>query len=103
MNNTYVTNDNRTINVVTDEQHGEEENFISTNISNKFQAAVSITIDEILGYKSVHTSKQESGLEDIRIPELSRPADEHGEYHPERIEIKCGTSNQVILNLMFSI
>lgn len=102
MNNTYVTNDNRTINVVTDEQHGEEENFISTNISNKFQAAVSITIDEILGYKSVHTSKQESGLEDIRIPELSRPADEHGEYHPERIEIKCGMNQPTAAGTVIS-
>lgn len=85
----------RHINFVTDKQHGEEENFISTDISNKFQFAVSTTLEE-LGFDGVHTSKQEAGLEDVRIDGLTKEG-----YLPERIEIKCtkfkghGSSTQV--------
>ena len=69
-----------------DDTHGHEQNMISTNLSNFYMSAVSLVLEEE-GFKSF-TPREEAGLPDIRIKDLSKPG-----YHPERIEVKVAKFN----------
>lgn len=69
-----------------DNTHGHEQNMISTNLSNFYMSAVSLVLEEE-GFKSF-TPREEAGLPDIRIKDLSKPG-----YHPERIEVKVAKFN----------
>ena len=66
--------------------HGHEQNVISGNLSHFYMSAVSIVLEEE-GYKSF-TPREEAGLPDIRIKDLSKKG-----YHPERIEVKVAKFN----------
>ena len=69
-----------------DDVHGHEQNMISTNLSNFYMSAMSLVLEEE-GFKSF-TPREEAGLPDIRIKDLSKPG-----YHPERIEVKVAKFN----------
>lgn len=69
-----------------DDTHGHEQNMISTNLSNFYMSAMSLVLEEE-GFKSF-TPREEAGLPDIRIKDLSKPG-----YHPERIEVKVAKFN----------
>lgn len=69
--------------IIQDKQHGHEQQFISTFISNAYMSALSIVLEEE-GFES-YTPREEVGLPDIRIKCLSKEG-----YHPERIEVKVG-------------
>ena len=69
-----------------DNTHGHEQNMISTNLSNFYMSAVSLVLEEE-GFKSF-TPREEAGLPDIRIKDLSKPG-----YHPERIDVKVAKFN----------
>ena len=64
-----------------DKIHGHEQNMLSTNLSNFYMSAVSIVLEEE-GFDST-TPREEPGLPDVRILNLSKPG-----YHPERLEVK---------------
>jgi hypothetical protein len=66
--------------------HGHEQNMLSTNLSNDYMSAVSIVLEEE-GFDSI-TPREEAGLPDIRILNLSKEG-----YHPERIEVKVAKFN----------
>ena len=67
-----------------DKIHGHEQNMLSTNLSNFYMSAVSIVLEEE-GFDST-TPREEPGLPDVRILNLSKP-----EYHPERLEVKVAS------------
>ena len=69
-----------------DKQHGHEQNMLSTNLSNFYMSGLSIALEEE-GFKSI-TPREEAGLPDIRILDLSKKG-----YHPERIEVKVAKFN----------
>ena len=64
-----------------DKIHGHEQNMLSTNLSNFYMSAVSIVLEEE-GFDSI-TPREEPGLPDVRILNLSKPG-----CHPERLEVK---------------
>lgn len=64
-----------------DKIHGHEQNMLSTNLSNFYMSAVSLVLEEE-GFCSI-TPREEAGLPDVRILNLSKPG-----YHFERLEVK---------------
>ena len=69
-----------------DKQHGHEQNVISGNMSHFYMSAISLVLEED-GFNSI-TPREEAGLPDIRILDLSKEG-----YHPDRIEVKCSKFN----------
>ena len=64
-----------------DKIHGHEQNMLSINLSNFYMSALSLVLEEE-GFDSI-TPREEPGLPDVRILNLSKPG-----YHWERLEVK---------------
>ena len=67
-----------------DDIHGHEQNMLSINLSNFYMSAVSLVLEEE-GFDST-TPREEAGLPDVRILNLSKPG-----YHWERLEVKVAS------------